>query len=97
MNNKKHFNNNVHSNISTSHHTGMNWSKRLKCDTSHCIQHSTPHTTHARHGADKRQKPMAVTSDKNHNSNNIAISLVQATVHTDNSYVTRAAVVNYCK
>ena len=94
---KKHFNNNIHLNISTPHHTGMNWSKRLKCDTSHCIQHSTPHTTHARHGADNRQKPTVVTSNLNYNSNDITISPVRATVLTDNSYVTRAAVVNYCK
>ena len=104
MNIKKHLNNNIHLNISTLHHTGgMNWSKRLKCETSHCIQHSTPHTphsahtTHARHGSDNRQKSSVGTSNLNSNSNKIAITPISAAVLTDNSYVTRAAVVNYCK
>ena len=107
---KKHLNE-YHYNTSTSHHNSLNCGKRFKCETSHCVPHNTQHTTqhstqhstnrntqHSAHNFDKRQKTdIHQNSNENSNSNEFATPVVQDTVLSENSYVTRAAVVNYCK
>ena len=103
---KKHLNE-YHYNTSTSHHNSLNCGKRFKCETSHCVPHNTQHSTqhctnrntqHSAHNFDKRQKTdIHQNSNENSNSNEFATPVVQDTVLSENSYVTRAAVVNYCK
>ena len=109
MNIKKH-SNLYHVNISNSHHTGLNGSKRYKCDTSYCTLHTTPHSTpHTTHNSVNRKKAGIINSNlnsnlnshsnshSNSNSNDVNIPTVQVTVLPENAYVTRAAVVDYCK
>ena len=72
-------------------------------NTLHNTQHSTQHNTqrntkHSTHNFDNRQKTEThKNSNANLDSNELAISVVQDTVLLENSYVTRSAVVDYCK
>jgi hypothetical protein len=100
-----------HYKTSTSHHSSLNGVKRLKCGTPYCVphnaqhatQHSTQHSTqhnkqHRAHNFDKRQKTdRHQNSNANLNSNEFATAADRDTVLQENSYVTRAAVVDYCK
>ena len=93
---RKHLND-THFDISTTHHTGLNGSRRFKCDTSHCIPHTSIHspthtTPHSRRNSDNKQKA-GTNLNLNLNHDDITHTPVRATV----LHVTRAAVVNYCK
>jgi hypothetical protein len=81
------------------HNTQHTTQHNTQHNTQHDKQHSTQHNTkHDAHNFDNRQKiDIHQNSDANLNSNEFATPADRGTVLPENSYITRAAVVDYCK